>query len=67
MEQQHWVDATDDEQLDEVHDITTKESTIDPAMICDIQRGISRLVGKAPELIVKLEQHKHYNFMTNTL
>ena len=55
--EEHWVDATNDECLEEVRDIpAAKESVIDPAMICDIQRALSRLVGKAPELIGKVNR-----------
>ena len=53
---QHWIDATSDECLDEVRDIPEENlQNIDMGMICDIQRAVSRLVSKAPQLIGKLK------------
>ena len=49
-----WVDATDNEGLDETRSIPNT-TEVDQHMICDIQRAISRLVGKAPQLIGKKE------------
>ena len=50
-----WVDATDNEGLDETRSIPNTTTEVDQHMICDIQRAISRLVGKAPQLIGKKE------------
>ena len=53
---QHWIYATSDECLDEVRDIPEEDlQNIDMGMICDIQRAVSRLVSKAPQLIGKLK------------
>ena len=50
-----WNDATDEENLDDVRDITDSLlPDLDEAMICDIQRIVSRLAEKAPQLIDKL-------------
>jgi len=47
-----WNDATSDEGLDDVRDIPiASHQNIDQAMLCDIQRILSRLVAKAPQLI----------------
>ena len=47
-----WNDATSDEGLDNVRDISiVSHQNIDRAMLCDIQRIFSRLVAKAPQLI----------------
>ena len=50
-----WVDTTDNEGLDETRSIPHTTTEVDQHMICDIQRAISRLVGKAPQLIGKKE------------
>ena len=53
MEQEeHWIDATTNECLEEIRDVpTATDQNIDLAMVCDIQRALSRLIGKAPQLI----------------
>ena len=48
-QEQAWLDATNNEALDEVRNIATTE--VDQIMLCDIQRVVSRLAGKAPQLI----------------
>ena len=48
---QAWVDATDNEGLEDIRSTPTINSDVDQQMICDIQRAVSRLVGKAPQLI----------------
>ena len=48
---QAWADATDNEGLDDIRSTPTTTTEIDQQMICDIQRAISRLVAKAPQLI----------------
>ena len=48
---QAWVDATDNEGLEEVRSTPTINGDVDQQLICDIQRAISRLIGKAPQLI----------------
>ena len=48
---QAWVDATDNEGLEDIKSTPTINSYVDQQMICDIQRAVSRLVGKAPQLI----------------
>jgi len=57
MEQeQHWIDATTDECLEEVQDVlATADESLYLAMVCDIQQAISRLVGKAPQLIGRMK------------
>lgn len=50
---QAWADTTDNEGLDDTRSISTTTAEVDEQMICDIQRSISRLVGKAPQLIGK--------------
>ena len=50
-----WNDATDEDNLDEVREISDSSPTdLDEAMICDIQCVVSRLAEKAPQLIGKL-------------
>ena len=47
-----WDDATNDEGLEEIRGVPTiPPHNIDMAMLCDIQRIVSRLVGKASQLI----------------
>ena len=47
-----WNDATSDEGLNDVRDIPSASyQNIDQTMLCDIQRILSRLVAKAPQLI----------------
>ena len=46
-----WVDATDDEGLEEVRSTPIINNDVDQQMICDIQRAVSRLIGKASQLI----------------
>ena len=48
---QAWVDATDNEGLEDIRSTPTTNSDVDQQMLCDIQRVVSRLVGKAPQLI----------------
>ena len=48
---QAWVDATDNEGLEEVRSTPTINNDVDQQMICDIQRAIGRLIGKASQLI----------------
>ena len=47
---QAWVDATDDNP-DDISSTPATYPDVDQQMICDIQRNISRLIGKAPQLI----------------
>ena len=53
--QEAWHDATDDSNLEEVRDIPAAppHTPLDNSMICDIQRIASRLVAKAPQLMVR--------------
>ena len=52
--QEDWYDCTNDKDLDEVRHISDKPlTTLDEAMICDIQRVVARLAEKAPQLIGK--------------
>ena len=53
MEQQNaWIDATTSEGLEDVRDIPSVPlQHIDQAMMCDIQRIVCKLVGKAPQLL----------------
>ena len=46
---QAWVDATDN--LEDINSTPATYTNVDQQMICDIQRTISRLIGKAPQLI----------------
>ena len=48
---QAWVDATDNEGLEEVRSTPTINGDVDQQLICDIQRAVSRSIGKAPQLI----------------
>ena len=48
---QAWVDATDNEGLDDIRSTPTTTAEIDQQMICDIQRAISQLAGKVSQLI----------------
>lgn len=48
---QAWVDATDDEGLEEVRSTPTINNDVDQQIICDIQRAVGRLIGKASQLI----------------
>ena len=51
-QEEAWADATSSEGLENVRDIpTVPPQNIDMAMICDIQQIVSRLVGKASQLI----------------
>ena len=53
--QQEWDDATNDTNLDEVRTIpasATASPTIqEETMICDVQRLLARLIGKASQLV----------------
>jgi len=52
--QEDWYDCTNNENLDDVRCISEKPLTsLDEAMICDIQRVVARLAEKAPQLIGK--------------
>ena len=53
VEQQNaWIDATTSEGLEDVRDIPSVSlQHIDQAMMCDIQRIVCKLVGKAPQLL----------------
>ena len=46
---QAWVDATDN--LEDISSTPATYTNVDQQMICDIQRNIRRLIGKAPQLI----------------
>ena len=48
---QAWVDATNDEGLEEVRSTPTINNDVDQQMICDIQCAVGRLIGKASQLI----------------
>ena len=50
-QQQAWLDATNNEGLDEIRSTSTTAVEVDQSMICDIQHAVSRLVAKAPQLI----------------
>ena len=60
--QQEWQDATNDTNLQEVRSIPVASiaspTPQEEAIICDIQRVLSRIVGKAPQLISKLNALK---------
>ena len=53
--QQEWDDATNNTNLDEVRTIpaaaTASPTTQEEAMICDVQRLLARLIGKASQLL----------------
>ena len=49
--QQAWLDASNNEGLDEIRSTSTTAVEVDQSMICDIQRTVSRLVAKVPQLI----------------
>ena len=54
-QEQHWIDATTDECLDEAQDVpAATDEGLDLAMVYDIHQAVSRLVGKAPQLIGRL-------------
>ena len=73
--QQEWDDATNDTNLDEVRTIlaaaAASPTTQEEAMICDIQRLLARLIGKASQLLGKLVHitiFTHYkNFVGNCI
>ena len=48
---QAWVDATDNEGLEDIRSTPTSNSNVDQQLLYDIQRAINRLIGKAPQLI----------------
>ena len=53
-----WEDAASDEGLDDVRDIPSASlENVDLAMLCDIQRILSRLVAKAPQVIGEFTIH----------
>ena len=58
--QQEWNDATDDTNLEAVKNVpaatTTTPSVQEEAIICDVQRILGRLVGKASQLLGMLIQ-----------
>ena len=58
--QQEWNDATDDTNLETVKNVpaatTTTPSDQEEAIICDVQRILGRLVGKASQLLGMLLQ-----------
>ena len=60
--QQEWDDATDDTNLDEVRTIpaagTASPTTQEETMMCDVQRLLSRLIGKASQLLGMLVNTK---------
>jgi len=60
-QEQHWIDATTDECLEDVPAAT--DESLNLAMVCDIQRAISRLVGKAPQLIDRMKQFKQWGML----
>ena len=53
--QQEWNDATDDTNLEAVKSVPAATTTIpsdqEEAIICDVQRILGRLVGKASQLL----------------
>ena len=54
-QQEAWADATSDEGLEDVREVSTNPPCdIDMTLLCDIQRIVSRLVGKASQLIGNL-------------
>ena len=46
---QAWVDSMDN--LEDIRSTPATYTNVDQQMVCDIQRNISRLIGKAPQLI----------------
>ena len=58
--QQEWNDATDDTNLEAVKNVpaatTTTSSDQEEAIVCDVQRILGRLVGKASQLLGMLLQ-----------
>ena len=72
--QQEWDDATDDTNFEGVRTVPVATTTIptaqEEAIICDVQRILGRLVGKASQLLGMLLKiiYTHYfigNCMTN--
>ena len=66
--QQEWNDATDDTNLEAVKSVpaatTTTPGDQEEAIICDVQRILGRLVGKASQLLgisLVVEGKKHPN------
>ena len=56
QQEEAWADATSNEGLDDVRNLpSVPPKDIDMAMICDIQRIVARLVGKASQLIGKVQ------------
>ena len=51
QEQTMWEDALSEENLDDMRSIPPSSQLIDKEMMCDIQRLVSRLIAKAPQLI----------------
>ena len=50
--QQEWHDATDDTNFEEVRTVPVATTTTsEEAIICDVQRILGRLVGKASQLL----------------
>ena len=65
---EHWIDATSDECLEEVRDVSpTSEGSLDLTMLCDIQRIVSRLVAKAPQLIGSVKTGFTYNIILHII
>ena len=59
---EHWIDATSNDCLEEVRDASTAtEGSLDSTMMCDIQRIVSRLVAKAPQLIGSVKTGLNYS------
>ena len=65
---EHWIDATSNECLEEVRDVSTaSEGSLDLTMLCDIQRIVSRLVVKAPQLIGIVKTGFNYNIILHII
>ena len=69
---QAWVDAIDNEGPEEIRSIPTSNNKVGQQILCDTQCAISRLIGKAPQLIGMTNKFTHAwqcnllgNFTTN--
>ena len=67
-QEQAWLDATNNEGLDDIRSTSTTAVEVDQSMIFDIQRIVSRLVAKAPQLIGTIVKFSNTtNYSTNHL
>ena len=63
---QAWVNATNNEGLEDIRSTPTMNSDVDLQMIYDIQRAVSRLVGKVPQLI-GMTDNLFFNILANDM